>query len=140
MKFSRTLIFLSTGYLPILLVLIGGCKPKDEPPEVIPVDGRIEAITVTDTGGTITVTYFNEKQNLELTGTAAVTPQTEIMINGAAAKLSDLRTGESVRGDVQIEKKNDERLLTALKIYADRPIPNPEDKQPADEQGQEGGG
>ena len=120
----------------VYLLAIPGCKPKDEPPEVISVDGRIEAFSATDTGGTITVAYFNEKQNQELVGTAIVTGQTEIMINGAAAKLSDLRTGERVRGDVRVEKRGDERRLTALKIYADRPVVDSDE----DSAEQEGGG
>jgi len=122
-----------------LALAVPGCKPKDEPPEVLSVEGRIEAIKVADSGGEITVAFFNQKQNQEVVGTAKVTEQTEIMINGAAAKLSDLHSGERVRGDVRVEKRGDQRMLTALKIYADRAIPAPGDQPPKEEKPQEGG-
>ena len=121
-----------------LVAALPGCQPKDEPPEVLSVEGRIEDIKVADNGGEITVAYFNEKQNEEMVGTARVTEQTEIMINGAAAKLADLRNGERVRGDVRVEKRGDQRVLTALKIQAERPMPNPEER-PSDGSPQDGG-
>jgi transcription termination factor Rho len=118
---------------------VSGCKPKNEPPEVLSVQGRIENIKVADNGGEITVAYFNERQNQEMVGTALVTAQTEIMINGAAAKLSDLRNGERVRGDVRVEKRDNQRTLTALKIYADRADVQPAAPKPQ-EQNAPGGG
>ena len=120
-------------------LLLPGCKPKDEPPEVMSVEGRVENVKVGDNGGEITVAYFNEKQQQEMVGTAKVTEQTEIMINGAAAKLGDLRNGERVRGEVRVEKRDGQRVLTALKIYADRPM-TPPGTQPPQEEKPPGGG
>jgi hypothetical protein len=45
------------------------------------------------------------------------------MINGAIAKLKDLREGERVRGEVRVEKKSGVKKQIALKIYVDRPKP-----------------
>ena len=46
--------------------------------------------------------------------------ETESMINGAIAKLTDLREGDRIRSEVRVDKKNKKKTPTALKIYVDR--------------------
>jgi transcription termination factor Rho len=118
--------FASFVCLPIIAVLVAvpGCRKQDPGFEVITLEGTIEKIKLTaDDAGEITLTYYSEKHGQEMEGIGLVTPETEIMINGAVAKLKDLREGERVRGEVRIEKENDKKRQIALKIYIDRPKP-----------------
>ena len=108
--------------LALLPVLCGGCGEKQPQAEIISLEGKVEKIERTsDTTGKITVAYFSEKQKQEMTGTAQVTKETEIMIDGAAAILKDLREGERVRGEVRVEKKGGKKIQTVLKIHVERP-------------------
>ena len=105
-------------------VIFGGCKKTEEDPKVQSLKGKVERIEVNPDGtGRITIIYFSEKQDQEITGTGLVTKETEILINGAVASLSDIREGERVRGEVRIVKKGEERTQVALKIYISRPKP-----------------
>lgn len=105
-------------------VIFGGCKKNEEGPKVQSLQGKVERIEVNPDGtGRITIVYFSEKQDQEITGTGLVTKETEILINGAVASLSDIREGERVRGEVRIVKKGEERTQVALKIHIDRPKP-----------------
>jgi len=110
--------------LALLPVLCGGCGEKQKQAEIISLEGKVEKIERTsDTTGKITVAYYSEKKEQEIHVTAQVTKDTEIMINGAAATLKDLREGERVRGDGRIEKKGGKKdpVQTVLKIHVDRP-------------------
>lgn len=103
-------------------VICGGCGEKQQPPEILSLEGKVEKIErTTDTTGKITVSFFSEKQKQEMTGTALVSEQTEIMIDGAIAKLKDLREGERIRGEVRVEKKEGKKVQNVLKINVDRP-------------------
>ena len=105
-------------------VIFGGCKKNEEGPKVQSLKGKVERIEVNPDGtGRITIVYFSEQQDQEITGTGLVTKETEILINGAVASLSDIREGERVRGEVRIVKNGEERTQVALKIYIDRPKP-----------------
>jgi len=111
--------------LPLLIVAclsIPGCSKQAEGPEIITLEqAKIEKI---DVGGSkLTVSYFSEKRDEWVSGVGMVTPETEIMINGVVAKLGDLKVGERIHGQVRVDKKNDKRIQTALKIYVDRPKP-----------------
>jgi len=106
------------------LVLLGGCKKNEESIKVQSLQGKVERIEIYPDGtGKITVLYFSEKDNQEITGTGLVTKETEILINGSVAALTDIREGERVRGEVRIAKKGDKRIQVALKIYIDRAKP-----------------
>jgi len=113
------------GLVMLLGVAAPGCR-EDEPDfEIITLDqARIEKIDLTsDRKGKITVSYYSEKRKAEVVGEGLVTEETEILINGAVAKLKDLREGERVHGEVRVEKKGREKRQVAIKIYVDRPKP-----------------
>lgn len=114
--------FLAAGLL--LGGLCGGCKEKEPEIEIISLEGSVEKVDLRPDGtGTISVWYYNEKAGQETLGTGEVTAETEIMINGAAGKLADIKIGDRVRGDVRLTKTGNERTLTALKIIVERPEP-----------------
>ncbi len=105
-------------------VFLGGCKKSEESPRLQSLKGKVEKIQVNPDGtGKLTLIYFSQKQDQDITGTGLVTKETEILINGAVASLSDIREGERVSGEVRIVKKGGKRTQVALKIYIDRPKP-----------------
>lgn len=120
LRFARSF---ATVLLPLAVALIvPGCSKKDEGPKVMPLVGKVEKIDVHSDGtGELTVLYYSEKHKQEVLGTAIVTEDTEIMIDGTVASLKDIREGEQVRGEVRIDKKGDERIHTVLKITIERP-------------------
>ena len=110
--------------IAVFLVICSGCRENEPGFEVISLEGKIEKIDLTsDETGEITIVYYSKKQRQEVVGTGLVTRETEIMINGAVAKLKHLRPGDQVRGDVRVEKKRGKKRQIALKIYVDRPKP-----------------
>ena len=108
--------------LALLPVLGGGCAEKQQQAEIFSLEGKIEKIELTsDTTGMIKVAYFSEKHKQERSDTAQVTKETEIMIDGAAATLKDLRDGDRVRGEVRVEKNGGKKVQSVLKIHVERP-------------------
>ena len=106
--------------------LPGGCRQRERSPEVFSLEGKIEDIKTTAGGqGEITVIYYSEKHGQEVVGTALVTKETEIMINGAIAELSQIKEGERVRGDVLVDRSGEERTYRILKMHIDRPSEQP---------------
>ena len=105
-----------------VILLVPGCAEDEPDSEVVSLVGKIDKIDRTsDETGQITVVYYSEKHGQDMVGIGTVTAETEIMINGALAKLTDLRAGDHVRGEVRVEKKGQQRTQTALKIHVDRP-------------------
>ena len=116
--------FRNLGILLMCTFALVGCRKEQPKFEIVSLEGTVEKIERgPDNTGVITVAYYNDKQQQETLGTGKVTPETEIMINGAAATLADLRVGDRVRGQVRIEKKGEQRIQVAVKIHVDRPEP-----------------
>ena len=101
-----------------------GCKGREQPPETVALEGKIEKVEPSAVdGGRITVSYYSEKQKQTVVGVGTVTKETEIMINGAVATLTDLKEGDRVRGQVRVDKSGDKKTQTVLKITIERPKP-----------------
>jgi len=108
----------------LTLVICPGCRKNEDRVSVQTLNGKVDKIVAKSDGtGEITVIYFSERHNQEVRGTGKITKDTEIIINGAIAKLSDIREGERVRGEVQVKKQGDKKVQTILRIYIDRPKP-----------------
>lgn len=127
MKLDRSITVATAIALGLLLTLPSGCRQKEGGADVLTLRGRIEKIEPNakdaDTGR-ITVRYRTEKQPDEKVGHGVVTRETEIVINGALAKLADLKAGDDVRVDVRIAKGSDEPTPIVLKIRVER-APSP---------------
>ena len=110
------------GFFTVLVSLTaGGCGDNGSPPEIVTLEGKIEKIErTTDKTGKVTVVYYNDKQKQEVSGVGQVTAETEIMIDGAVAILKDLKDGDTVRGEVRVEKKGGKKIQSIVKIHADR--------------------
>ena len=103
------------------LQLLAGCSKK-ESNDLITLKGRIEKVRrTTDTAGEITVRFFSEKQNQEISGIALVTPETRIEKNGAAGTFQDLQEGMQVQGQVRIEKEGGLSKFKAVYIQIETP-------------------
>ena len=97
----------------------GGCRQKDDAPEIVSLNGKVEKIDVAS--GLITARYYNAKRDAEIVGTGQVTAETEILINGVASRLADLRVGDRIRGEIRIVNNGEEIRRLVLKIHVDRP-------------------
>lgn len=105
-----------------------GCRKPEDRSAVVALEGKVEKIVAKPDGtGEITVVY-TDKQQQTVKGVGEVTAETEILINGAVAKLSDIREGEQARGQVRIEKKGKDRRQVAISIHIDRAQPVSPDK------------
>lgn len=116
----------SIRFFCLAAVLAGcpGCKDREPESDILALDGKVEKIEIAgDDSGKITVEYYNEKQGQNTLGTGLVTKETEIIINGVASTIKDIRQGDRVHGEVRIDKKGESRVQTALKITIDRPKP-----------------
>lgn len=110
--------------LTAIMATFPGCKEKDPGFDIVALEGKVEKIEIAGDGtGKITVEYYSEKQGQNMLGTGLVTSETEIIINGVASKLEDIRQGDRVHGEVRIDKGSEPRIQTALKITIDRPKP-----------------
>ena len=106
--------------LLVIPVVLTSCRKAEQSSHVMTMEGRVQKIKLTsDETGQIEVLYRNKDQQ-EVIGSAAVTQETEVMINGVLGKLADIREGERIRGEVQVRGKGDKRTQTVLKIYIDR--------------------
>jgi transcription termination factor Rho len=103
-----------------MLLASAGCRNKQERPNVIPLEGKVEKISLkSDDAGEITVSYTDQNQGLAK-GTGLVTSETDIMINGAVSVLKDLQEGDRVRGEVKVVREGDERKHVVLRIRVER--------------------
>jgi predicted lipase len=107
----------------VAVALGGGCSRAKQSSQVVTMEGRVEKISLTsDATGEIAVLYRN-KEKQEIIGTATVTNESEVMINGVLGKLADIKEGERIRGEVVVTRNGDKRTQRVLKIYVDRAEP-----------------
>ena len=110
--------------LSLGLLLVTGCREKNNAPEILDIEGQITRVIAHEDGtGEIAATFHSKKQDAEIEGVALVTAETQIFINGKPATLADLREGERIRGQIKAVKVGKTRQYTALTIHADRAQP-----------------
>ncbi len=107
--------------LASIVLLAGGCRDKPTEPTTIVLDGVIEKIDLP--GQEITVRYYAEKQKTERKQKVRFNIATEVLINGALARLEDIRVGERARGEVLIEQSADDMVYTAKRVEIRRAEP-----------------
>jgi len=107
----------------VVLTSSGGCRQKEESPQTLKLDGKIEKITAQADGtGEITINYFSKKHNKTAEGVGEVTAETRILINDKPGTITDLRVGERVYGEVLVRKNGEEKRMIALEIHVDRAV------------------
>ena len=95
-----------------------GCRQKDDTPEILSLNGKVEKIDLAS--GLITARYYSARRDAEVVGTGEVTGETEILINGVASKLADLRVGDRIRGEIRIVNEGEKTRRLILKMDVDR--------------------
>ena len=94
--------------------------------------GTVEEIDLT--GRRVKVRAYLEKHETYETFDVQVTEDTEILINGALAKMDDVRVGERAEGRIRVTRRDGKTALTALAVSIERGevLSAPDTKEPAD--------
>lgn len=100
---------------------LGGCTEREGEPKVVSLKGVVERIDRQNRE--VTVRFYSEKRDAELTQVVRVTDETEILINGALATLTDVKEGERAEGSIRVTKSADATVYTALRVQIIRADP-----------------
>jgi hypothetical protein len=95
-----------------------GCSRQDETREYRTVEGVIEMIDLPK--GEVTLRFYSQKRDRELTITGTATAETEVSINGVLSSLQDLREGERVTVVGWVEGRGADRQVVAERVVAER--------------------
>jgi hypothetical protein len=100
-----------------------GCKEREEEPKIITLEGVVEQIDLK--AKVVTVRFYSEKHERTLRKPVRVSDQTEVFINGALAKLEDVKVGERAAGTVRMDRSadGDDDQFTALRVEIKRSAP-----------------
>ena len=101
--------------------LSAGCSKRNHEPKVVSLKGIVERIDRQTKE--VTVRFYSEKRDAELTQVVRVTDETEILINGVLATLADVKEGERAEGSIRATKSGDETIYTALRVRIKRADP-----------------
>lgn len=129
----------------VLVVLVlaamipAGCKEEDDGPKTHYVQGTIESIDLAN--GVVRVRSYSEKHKQEMFHDVEVTENTEVKINGAIAKLTDVKVGENAEGHITVIKEDNQRRLIADRVSIERaePLVAPNAKGEPDDKDNSGG-
>ncbi len=106
----------------VLILLLSltpvGCGRKDAGRKHRRLEGTIEQID--QANSQVTLVYYSEKHNTEVSVTGQVTPETEIFINGALSSLHDLREGERVTVIGWVQGHGGDRTVVAVTVTVQR--------------------
>ena len=119
------------------LVIAGGCSDEGSKSKTLPLKGTVKKIDLVNS--TVTLRVYREKQGQEVDVTGEVTEETEILINGVLAKLSDVRVGELAEGTVRVVKEGDTKRYVGVRFRIKRSeaivAPGAKQKDEADDAG-----
>ena len=126
---TRAVTRLMLAFLAVLFVVPGGCRKETPKDRIQPLEGKVEKIDAKRDGtGTLTVRFYSDKHEQYQNGVGVVTSDTKITIDGVAAKLADINTGEYVRGHVLVESVDGKQRNKVIDITVERPkavVPEP---------------
>lgn len=101
-------------------VLVGGCgKDKDEV-KYHNREGRVA--TINPETGVFEGLFYSKKHKQEIKLSGRLDPNVEVFINGATAKVSDVRVDDKVVVEVREVKHGSEREFIATKVEVTRPF------------------
>lgn len=121
---TRRIIRNGRTWLLIAAVACGvsaGCNEREHEPKVVSLKCVVERIDRQNRE--VTVRFYSEKRDAELTQVVRVTDETEILINGALARLADIKEGERAEGSIRVTKSADATVYTALRVQIKRADP-----------------
>lgn len=115
MKISKltatTIILLATATLTTT-----GCKPSEPEVERREITGTIKSKREVSPGNWVVRMEFVNKTGNTIPVEGDVNPDTEVLINGRAAKMDDVREGEHAEVLGEIVTTDQGRTITALKL------------------------
>jgi hypothetical protein len=123
--------------MAVLAGLAGGCERERDRDSIVEMEGIISEIDAPRE--VVTVRAYLAKHKLEREFEVHATEETEILINGSLATLSDLKIGEKAVGTIRIERDGDDKRYVALSVQIERAevIVAPHAKQgPAPDEGE----
>jgi hypothetical protein len=96
----------------------GGCMEDCPVPHVVALEGAVHSIDLAHR--TVNVRFKLDDSDRELDRVVEVTKDTEIMINGALARLEDVRLGEKATGAVKIVDDQRQKRYLAVRVRIER--------------------
>ena len=100
---------------------IPGCKEDQPDCKTMTLSGTVEKLDLANSR--VEISYYSKKHDKTVTTKAIVTPETEIFINGIAARLEDVRVGERAEGEVIVTRENHESVITVTRVRIERAAP-----------------
>ena len=100
------------------LVGVPGCRREDSGKEYRTISGTV--LSVDEATGKVAMLFFNKKKQMEMKVEGTVTAQTEILINGRVAQLSEVKTDERVVVTGYIEKDGARKRMVATRVQVER--------------------
>jgi hypothetical protein len=109
--------------LSIFLLAMGfaglaGCRHQKTEKEHRTMTGTVTNID--EATGKVAMTFYSKKNQKDVPIEGAVTPQTEILINGRVSKLGDVKIGEQVVVTGYLEKTGPKQRIVATKVQIER--------------------
>lgn len=101
-----------------LALFAGACKDRAPEEQILTLSGTVEQIDLPRKK--VRISFFSEKHGRNLTQDAQFTDRTEVIINGRAARLEDVKEGERADGEVIVSKAGEERVITITKVQIRR--------------------
>jgi hypothetical protein len=98
--------------------LSAGCAKDSERPEYDQISGVVASID--KSSGEVTMSYFSEKHQKQVQIRGKLAPEAEILVDGATARLEDVRVGDRVKVRGRVEKKDSDRNWVALNVEISR--------------------
>jgi hypothetical protein len=110
----------------MLAMSTAGCKQAEPDFRTEALVGTVEEIDLA--GARMRVSFYGRKHERR-ERVVRVTPDTEIFINGVAARLDDLRVGERADGVAVITRHDEREVIRLTRIHVSRPgvaiVPDP---------------
>jgi len=104
--------------LVVGLMGLAGCREARPEREHRTISGTVTSID--EATGTVSMSFYNKKKQMEMRVEGMVTPQTEIIINGQVSKLSDVKIGEQVTVTGYVEKDRSRAKIVATRVQIER--------------------
>ena len=95
-----------------------GCGNDSDRPKYREITGRITSIDLKT--GVVSMSYHNPKHKREMPLSGRLAPDAEVFINGATARLQDLRVDDHVTVTGRRDKRDGEHPLIATRVHVTR--------------------
>ena len=115
-----------TGFLGLLAAAVifaasaAGCSRDSNKPKYVQRNGRVSAINKNT--GEVRMWYYHPKQKKEMEIIGKLDPNVEIFINGAAAKVEDVKIDDNVRVTGRVTGSGTDMQFIAVRVEVEHPV------------------